>query len=92
MLIQGFKGFVQYFRTGRWKLEWWLDALKVGVTWAIENGKVFDFLSHPSCLYVMDPEFRTIETICELVGKSPDRAQLVDLNQIATRAARIKPL
>ena len=33
----------------------------------------------------MDPEFRAIELICELVRKSSDRAALVDLNQIARR-------
>ena len=46
------------FRTGRWRLEWFLKAIRLGVDWAIEHRAVFDFLGHPSCLYVTDPEFR----------------------------------
>src|SRR5205814_3684164 len=61
------------FRNGRWKLEYFLKAIRLGVEWAIENRAVFDFLSHPACLYAMDPEFRAIELICELVKKAGDR-------------------
>jgi hypothetical protein len=74
------------FRTGRWKLAWFLRAIEAGVSWAIENGKTFDFLAHPSCLYVTDPEFRTIDRICELVEKAGDQAQLADLDALAARA------
>ena len=56
------------------------------VEWAIDHGAVFDFLAHPSCLYVADPQFHAIELICDLVGKAPDRAELVDLNALARRA------
>ncbi len=73
------------FRTGRWHLKHFLRAVREGVEWAIENRAVFDFLGHPSCLYVTDPEYRTIEMICELVRKAGDRAALVDLNAIAQR-------
>ena len=73
------------FRNGRWQLDWFLEAIRGAVTWAIENRAVFDFLSHPSCLYAMDPEFRAIELICELVRKAGNRAALVDLNAIARR-------
>ena len=76
---------INAFRTGRWKLDWFLEAIRRSVTWAIENGGVFDFLGHPSCLYVTDPEFRTIDLICDLVRKSRNRAALVDLNAIAAR-------
>ena len=76
---------INAFRTGRWKLSWFLEAIRRAVTWAIENRAVFDFLGHPSCLYVTDPEFRAIELICELVHKAGDRAALVDLNAIARR-------
>ena len=75
------------FRTGRWKLEWFLEAIRCGVEWAIEKRAVFDFLGHPSCLYVVDPEFKTIELICELVKKAGERAAIVDLNSIAHRVA-----
>ncbi len=73
------------FRGGRWKLDSFLDALRLGVGWAIEHGAAFDFLGHPSCLYVVDPEFRSIETICDLVSQAGDRAELVDLNALAAR-------
>jgi hypothetical protein len=73
------------FRAGRWKRESFLHAIRLAVTWAIEQRAVFDFLGHPSCLYVVDPEFRAIELICDLVGRAGDRAALVDLGTIARR-------
>jgi hypothetical protein len=74
------------FRGGRWKLEYFLKAIEMGVTWAIRNRAVFDFLGHPSCLYVTDPKFQTIDLICDLVKKAGDQAALVDLETIAERA------
>jgi hypothetical protein len=74
------------FRGGRWKLDWFLKAIRLAVERCIERGYVFDFLAHPSCLYVTDPEFRAIELICELVAKAGDRAALVDVGTIAKRA------
>jgi hypothetical protein len=74
------------FRTGRWKLEWFLEAIRQGVQWAIERRAVFDFLAHPSCLYVVDPEFRSIELICDLVRKAGRRAAIADLTTVANRA------
>ena len=76
---------INAFRNGRWRLEWFLEALRDAVTWAIENQGVFDFLGHPSCLYVTDPEFRAIELICKLVNEAGDRAALVDLDTIGRR-------
>jgi hypothetical protein len=76
------------FRGGRWKLDSFLRALRLAVEWTIENRAVFDFLGHPSCLSVVDPEFRALELICELVRKAGKRAALVDLNTIAMRATR----
>ena len=75
------------FRNGRWKLESFLEATRRGVAWAIENRAAFDFLAHPSCLYVTDPKFKTIEMICEMVDQAKGRAELVD---VATLAARVK--
>ena len=74
------------FRNGRWKLEWFLKAVRLGVDWAIEHRAVYDFLGHPSCLYVTDPEFRTIDLICQLVRQHADHAALADLDQLAARA------
>lgn len=76
------------FRTGQWKLEWFLRAIKAGVEWAIDNRAVYDFLAHPSCLYVVDPEFKSIELICDLVRKAGKRASIVDLDTIAQRASK----
>lgn len=72
------------FRTGRWKLEWFLRSVERSVRWAIEHGATFDFLAHPSCLGVMDPEFKTLDLICRLVEESSGRAELTDLTAIAT--------
>lgn len=71
------------FRNGRWKLDWFLEAIRRSVTWAIDNHSVFDFLAHPSCLGVVDPEFRTLELICDLVDAAGDAAEIVDLDEIA---------
>ena len=71
------------FRTGQWKLEWFLEAVRRCVAWTIEHRAVFDFLAHPSCLGVVDPEFKTIELICDLVKAAEGTAELVDLDRIA---------
>ncbi len=74
------------FRNGRWQLDSFLEAIRRGVTWSIEHGAAYDFLAHPSCLYVTDPKFQAIELICDLVNQAGDRAELVDLNTLAKRA------
>jgi len=71
------------FRTGQWKLEWYLDTLKACLEKTIDQGLVFDFLAHPSCLYVVDPEFKAIRLICEVANRHASKAKLTDLNQIA---------
>ncbi len=71
------------FRNGRWKLEWFLEAIRQAVDWTIKNGAVFDFLAHPSCLGVVDPELQAIDLICKLVEQAGGNAKLVDLDQIA---------
>ncbi len=83
---------VTALRSGRWPLEAFLDAIRAGVTWAIEQRAVFCFLGHPSCLVVTDPAFRTIEMICDLVRKAGDRAAVVDLNTIARETKGRKDL
>jgi hypothetical protein len=76
---------ISAFRGGRWKLPWFLKAIQFGLEWALENKAAFDFLGHPSCLYVVDPEFRTINLICDLVKKAGNRAAIVDLETLAKR-------
>jgi peptidoglycan/xylan/chitin deacetylase (PgdA/CDA1 family) len=74
------------FRTGRWELDWFLRAVRQCVELAIERGAVFDFLCHPSCLYVTDPKFKTIDMILTLVKHAGNRAAIFDLGTIARRA------
>jgi peptidoglycan/xylan/chitin deacetylase (PgdA/CDA1 family) len=74
------------FRGGRWQLAWFVEAVRRGVTWAIDNRAAYDFLGHPSCLYVTDPQFRTIDMICDLVRAAGERAEIVDLGALAQRA------
>jgi hypothetical protein len=79
---------IDAFRNGRWRLEWFLRAVRRAVEWTIEQRAVFDFLGHPSCLYITDPEFRVVDLICHLVRQAGRRAALVDLNAVAQRATR----
>ena len=71
------------FRTGQWKLEWFLEAIRRAIAWTIDNKATFDFLAHPSCLGVVDPQFKSIDLIGELVTAAADAAEFVDLDQIA---------
>ena len=80
------------FRTGRWRLEWFLTAVRRSLEWCIDNRAVFDFLCHPSCMYVVDPEFRTIEMICDMVQRAGEqRAAIVTLDRIAERVQPPRP-
>jgi hypothetical protein len=83
---------VKAFRSNYWQRAWFLKAVRLAVEQTIETGGVFDFISHPSCLVVEDPEFETIKLICDLVQKAGNRAAIVDLDTIAERArSQIKP-
>jgi hypothetical protein len=75
------------FRNGRWKLDDFLMAIEQAVRHCIDRGWVFDFLGHPSCLVNTDPEFRTVELICDLVAEAGQRAEIADLETIAQRAS-----
>jgi peptidoglycan/xylan/chitin deacetylase (PgdA/CDA1 family) len=79
---------VYAFRTHYWKLDYFLKAIRLAVTWAIDTGSVFDFLAHPSCLVVEDPGFASIKLICDLVQQAGDKAALVGLDTIAARAPK----
>jgi peptidoglycan/xylan/chitin deacetylase (PgdA/CDA1 family) len=76
------------FRTHYWKLDYFLKAIRLGVTWAIDTGSVFDFLAHPSCLVVEDPNFESIQLICDLVKRAGDKAALVSLDTLASRVQK----
>lgn len=79
------------FRTGQWDLDWFLEAVRRGVAWAIEHAAVFDFLAHPSCLGVVDPDFRAIDLICDLVDRAGEAAELADLDRIAAEVPPLVP-
>lgn len=74
---------VTAFRSKKWKLDWFLEATRRSVAWAIDTGQVFDFLAHPSCLVVEDPKFEIVRLICETVKTAGDRAEITTLDRIA---------
>lgn len=73
------------FRNGRWELADFLSAIREAVELAIARRAAFDFLAHPSCLGVVDPQFKTIDLICDLVEQSRGAAEIVALDAIAKR-------
>ncbi len=77
------------FRNGRWQLEHLLKAIRLAMKRVIDQRGVYDFLCHPSVIGVMDPNFRAIDLICDLVDQSNGAAEIVSLDVIAKRA-RIK--
>jgi hypothetical protein len=79
---------VTAFRTHYWKLKDFLKAVRLSMEWVIENGAVFDFLAHPSCLVIEDPKFETIKLICDLANQARDKANVVGLSSIAERVRR----
>lgn len=76
------------FRNGRWKLDWFLTAIRRAVERTIETRTVFDFLAHPSCLGIVDPEFNTVDLILDLVKRSDGKAVVVGLDALADRAPK----
>ncbi len=76
------------FRNGRWKLEHFLKATHLSLDWAIANGAVFDFLAHPAVLSAKDPQFQTIDLICDAVNRAGNRAQIVSLDTIANSVTK----
>ena len=76
------------FRTSRWKLRHFLKSVRQCVEWAIDNRAVFDFLCHPSIMYVEDPQFETVKLICDLVKQAKDKAAMVSLSTIAKHVAK----
>jgi len=73
------------FRNGRWQLDDFVKTVQLALAWCIEHRAMFDFLSHPSCLGVVDPQFKTIDAICDIVERSEGRAEIVSLDVIANR-------
>ena len=76
---------VTAFRSHFWDLDAFLHAVRLAVEWAIETESVFDFLCHPSCMVVEDPEFETMQLICDIVEQSEGRAEFADLDAVYNR-------
>jgi len=79
---------INAFRAGRWKLDSFLSAIRRSVEACIEKRAVFDFLAHPSCLGVVDPDFRTVDLILNLVKAADGKAVVVGLDAIADRVGK----
>ena len=77
---------INAFRTGRWKLDWFVATIRRVAERVIDKRMVLDFLAHPSCLGVVDPEFRTVDTLLDLVKQSDGKAVIVGLEALAGRA------
>jgi peptidoglycan/xylan/chitin deacetylase (PgdA/CDA1 family) len=81
---------VTAFRSGHWPLESFLESTRRGLSWCLERGAVYDFLAHPSCLGVVDPEFKTFDLICDQVAQAKHPARIVGLDAIAGRVRVIE--
>lgn len=77
---------VTTMRTGRWSLEHFGHAAEAALERCIERGEVWDFLSHPSALGVVDPGFKVIDTILARVRDAGPRAQMATLDAVAAGA------
>lgn len=73
------------FRNGRWSLDDFLRAVRLALEWAIERRACFDLLAHPSVLGTVDPGFRTLDLVCDLVDRSGGAAELVTLDALAEK-------
>jgi alkaline phosphatase len=74
---------VTAFRSNLWELSEFKKAIQVAIEWAIDNTAVFDFLCHPSCLVVEDPQHETLRMMCDIVKNAEARAEIVTMDKIA---------
>lgn len=72
------------FRNGKWTLEQFLHSTRMNLQSCIDRGIVFDFLSHPAVLSAMDPRFKAIDLICDMVQGS-SKAEFATLDAIFER-------
>ena len=82
---------VMAFRSRKWKLDDFLKMIEKNLRWVFKHRAVYDFVVHPSCMYVEDPEFRAVDLICDLVEEAAGRAAIVGLETIARRARILAP-
>jgi peptidoglycan/xylan/chitin deacetylase (PgdA/CDA1 family) len=74
---------VTAFRSNLWELSEFKKAIQGAIEWAIDNTAVFDFLCHPSCLVVEDPQHETLRMMCDIVKNAEARAEIVTMDKIA---------
>ena len=75
------------FRVANWTLENYLLSIQLGVEKAIREKLVYVHLFHLGSIAPSDPEFRSIDLLCKLVGDAGDQAKLVTGDQIADSLA-----
>jgi peptidoglycan/xylan/chitin deacetylase (PgdA/CDA1 family) len=74
---------VTTMRTGRWSLEHFKHAAGAALDACLEHGTVWDFLSHPSALGVVDPGFEVIDMILGRVRDAGPAARMATLDAVA---------
>ena len=72
------------FRNGKWTLDQFLHSTRMNLQTCIDSGKVFDFLSHPAVLSAMDPGFKAIDLICDMV-QGTSQGEFATLDQVYQR-------
>jgi len=82
---------VTAFRTHWWKQSDFLRAIRANVQWTLEHGGVFDFLAHPSCLVVEDPDLEVIRSVCEQVQTSRGQGVICSMDDVASRVKSSLP-
>ena len=74
---------INAFRANFWTLDEFTNAISLCLQAVIQKRQVYDFLCHPSCLLVEDPEHKALRTLLELVNSNPDSARISTLDEIA---------
>lgn len=74
---------VSAFRGNFWELTEFKKAIRLAIDWTIDNRTVFDFLCHPSCLVIEDPQHETLRMMCDIVKGAGDSAEIVTMDKIA---------
>ena len=57
----------------------------------IDKRATFDFLAHPSCLGVVDPEFKTVELILDIVKRAEGKAGCWSDSMLLRKELREEP-
>ncbi|MBH58735.1 MAG: chitin deacetylase [Planctomycetaceae bacterium] len=76
---------VNAFRSNFWTLDEFTKAITYSIKAVIKEKQVYDFICHPSCMLVEDPQHKTLRTIIKLVKSNPDSARISTLDEIAQR-------